>query len=46
MTYLGQNATQPDLDLRLDFDLTFQGHQVHVSTHLDERNIMVLELNS
>ena len=45
MTYLGQHVTSRDLDLRSNFDLTLQGHQVHVSTRLDERNTMVLELS-
>ena len=44
MTYLGQHVTSRDLDLGLNFDLTFQRHQVHFSTRLDERNRMLLEL--
>ena len=44
MIYLGQYVTSRDLGLRSNFDLTLEGHLVHVSTHLDERNTMVLEL--
>ena len=43
MTYLGQHVTSRDLGLMLNFDLTFQRHQVHFLTRLDERNRMLLE---
>ena len=43
MTYLGQHVASRELDLRSNFELTSQYHQVHVSTRLDERNTMVLE---
>ena len=46
MAYLGQHVTSRDHDLRSNVDLTSQGHQVYISTRLDERNTMVLELSS
>ena len=45
ITYSGQHLTSRDLDLMPNIDLTFQGHQVHFSTRLIERNSMVLELS-
>ena len=44
MTYFGQHVTSGDLDLWSNFDLSFQGQQVFVSTRLDERNTIVAEL--
>ena len=44
MTYLGQQVTSSDFDLWSNFDLTFQGQHVYVSTRLDERYTMVAEL--
>ena len=44
MTYLGRHVTSHDLDPISNFDLTLQGHQVHVSMRADERNTMGLEL--
>ena len=44
MTYLGQNVTSRNLDLRSDIDLTVQSHHAYVSTRLDERNTTVPEL--
>ena len=43
MTYLGQQVTSRDLDLRSNIDLTVQDHHVYVSARLDERNTMVFE---
>ena len=34
-----------DLGLRSNFDLTFQGHKIHVSTRFHGRNTMVLALS-
>ena len=45
MTFLGQHVTSRDLDLRSNFDITFQCHQVNVSTRLDERKTMVLKFS-
>ena len=42
MSYFGQHVTSCDLDLRANFDPTFHGHPVHVTTHFDERNKMVI----
>ena len=43
VTYLCQHVTSRDLELSSDIDLTTQGHQVHVSTRLDERKTMAAE---
>ena len=40
-----QHVTSGDLDLRPDIDLTVQGHQIHVSTCLDEMNTVAPELS-
>ena len=45
MTYFGQHVASCDLDLRSNIDLTVQGHQVYVSTRLDETNMMVPEFS-
>ena len=39
-----QLGSSRDLDLRSNFDLTFQGHAIHVSMRLDEENTMVSKL--
>ena len=41
---LGRTCDLTWPDLRSNINLTIEGHQVHVSTRLDERNTMVPEL--
>ena len=38
MTYLGQDVTSSDLDLRSNFDLDFPRTHVYISTRVDEGN--------